>query len=249
MNQKDIFREIGSIDEKYIQEADIVMNKNGVRKPWVKIVSVAACFALIIGIGISFVYNQSNTIKLTNASNNASVKYVNNAPSISVFGDLEELSEEELFSKHDTDILKGTILKINNIQLNMNGQEEYRAIAQIKVEKVYRGDCKVGNTLSILLPSPIRADLWTEHSGTVSAMKAGMTGIFMPTKYTENSYYQANGAKLALTDIAEYSFADGERYAFLKTENGVIFSKWAYKSIDKATALEEIEAYIESMLK
>lgn len=249
MNRNDFFREIGSIDEKYIQEADIVMSKSIFKKTWVKIASVAACFVLIIGIGISLVYNQSSTIKLTEASDKVSVKYVNNVPSISVSSALVNLTEQELFSKYDTSIFKGTILKVDNIEINLNGEKEYRAVAQIKVEKVYRGDCKVEDTVSILLPCPISNGIWVEDTGTVSAMKVGVTGIFMPMKYNETSYYEANGAKLALTDLADYGFADGERYAFLKTDNGIVFSRWAYKSIDKVTTLEEIEDYINKMIK
>lgn len=249
MNKKDIFYAIGFIDELYIQEADIIMGKNILKKTWLKIATFAACFALILGIGITLAYNQGDTIKLTDASNKVSVKYVKNAPAISTAHSLVELSEKELFSEYDTAIFKGTILKVDNIKMDLNGQKEYRSIAQIKVEKVYRGDCKTEETLSILLPYPIRSGVWVEDTETVSAMKVGVTGIFMPTKYTENSYYEANGAKLALKDIADYGFADGERYAFLKTDNNLIFARWAYKSIENATTLEEIEIYIDEMIK
>ena len=50
-------------------------------------------------------------------------------------------------------------------------------------------------------------------------------------------------------DLAGYGFADGERFAFLETENGLIFSKEAYSSIANATTLAEIEDYIETMLE
>lgn len=246
---EDDFKEIGFIDEKYIQEADIIMGKSILKKTWIKIATTAACFVLILGIGILLAYNQGDTIKLTDASNKVSAKYVNNVPAIITTGDLVELSEKELFSKYDTAIFKGRILKVDNIQIDMNGQKEYRAVAQIKVEKVYRGDFKTEDTLSILLPCPINGGVWVEDTETVSSMKVGMTGIFMPIKYTEKSYYEANGAKLALKDIADYGFADGERYAFLEKDNNLIFAKWAYKSIEKATTLEEIEVYIEKMVK
>lgn len=249
MNKKDIFREIGFINENYIQEADIIMSKNMFNKAWVKITSIAACLALILGVGITLTYNQINRIKVTDLSKKVSVKYVNNAPTMGVPDDLVELSEKELFTKHDTSIFMGTILKADNIQIDLNGKIEYRAIAQLKVEKVYRGDCRVGDIVSVLLPCPIRDDIGVEDTETVSAMKEGMTGIFMPIKYTEKSFYETNGATLALKDIADYGFVDGVRYAFLKTDNGIVFSKWAYKSIESVTALDEIEAYIETMIK
>lgn len=248
MNKQELFKEIGLIDESLIQEADVVMKIKFFKKTWVKIASLAACFALIMGIGIPLAYNHSNKIDLSELSNNVSTKYVKKAPNLGAF-DLEQLSEKELFSKYNTSIFKGNILKIDNIEINFNSQKEYWAIAQIKVEKVYRGNCKVGDTVSVLLPCPISNNMWVEDTETVSAMKAGMTGIFMPIEYNETSFYEANGARLALKDIADYGFRDGVRYAFLETKDNIIFPKWAYKSIENATTLEEIEDYIEKMIK
>ena len=71
----------------------------------------------------------------------------------------------------------------------------------------------------------------------------------MPMIYNdENSLWEQNGAKIDKRDIADYGFADGERFAFLETENGLIFASDAYNSIADATTLDEIEDYIESML-
>lgn len=80
-------------------------------------------------------------------------------------------------------------------------------------------------------------------------MKTGMTGIFMPIKYDETSYREENGAKIYWRDIAEYGFINGETYAFLNSDNGLIFAKQAYKSIASATSLEEIEKYVIKMIE
>ena len=81
-------------------------------------------------------------------------------------------------------------------------------------------------------------------------MKAGVTGIFMPVIYDdENSIWEQNGARLDKRDIADYGFADGERFAFLETEDGLVFSRDAYGSIDDATTLDEVEDYIKAMLE
>ena len=42
---------------------------------------------------------------------------------------------------------------------------------------------------------------------------------------------------------------DGERYAFLETDSGLVFGRWAYESIADATTLDEVEEYIENMLE
>mgnify|MGYP001856921961 FL=1 len=81
-------------------------------------------------------------------------------------------------------------------------------------------------------------------------MKAGVTGIFMPVIYDdENSIWEQNGARLDKRDIADYGFADGERFAFLETEDGLVFFRDAYGSIDDATTLDEVEDHIKAMLE
>ena len=72
----------------------------------------------------------------------------------------------------------------------------------------------------------------------------------MPMIYNdENSFWEQNGAKIDKRELADYGFADGERYAFLQTEDGLVFSREAYSSIANATTLDEIEEYIEAMLE
>ena len=91
---------------------------------------------------------------------------------------------------------------------------DYRAIAKIKVKNIYRGDLKPGETVSVLLPSPIDANIWVKDTEVISSMKIAMTGIFMPMKYDDTSYSEENGARLHLKDIAEYGLLDGMRYTF-----------------------------------
>ena len=50
-------------------------------------------------------------------------------------------------------------------------------------------------------------------------------------------------------ELADYGFADGERYVFLETNAGLVFDRDVYKSISNATTLEEVEEYIENMLE
>ncbi len=143
------------------------------------------------------------------------------------------------------------ILKIvRNIVVSFNGEKEYLAIAQIEIEKVYRGTCSEGDTVSVLFPCPISAIMYATDSSTVSAMKAGMTGIFMPMVYDdETAMWLENGASLDQRELAEYGFADGERYAFLEKGSGLVFNRGAYASIADATTLDEVEEYIEKMLE
>lgn len=248
MNKIQLYKEFGGIDEDLIEEAAILNKKYGENKILIKIASAAACFVLIFGVGI-FMLGNRNNIDLLLSTGNVKVSYINKAPNIVLSNSLIELSEKELFEKYDTAIFKGEIIDIKNIVIDFNGSKEYRAIAKIKIDKVYRGSCKENDILSVLLPCAINSNVWVEDTGTVSSMRVGMTGIFMPIAYTEDSFIEENGTKLYLKDIADFGFLDGERFAFLETEKGLVFSKWSYKSIENAKTLGDIEIYIESMLE
>jgi len=136
---------------------------------------------------------------------------------------------------------------IHNIVINFNGEKEYKAIAGISVEKIYRGGFKQGETVFVLLPCPIGTGLQVEDTGIVSHFKKGLKGIFMPTVYDKTSVWEYNGASVCLKDLAETGFADGERYAFLETDEGLLFASWAFESIKNARTINEIEDYVIKM--
>ena len=71
----------------------------------------------------------------------------------------------------------------------------------------------------------------------------------MPWVYDENSYIEMNGAVLIKQDLAVCGLADGMRWAFLDTEQGLVFLRSAYPGAKDATNLDEIEAYVIDMLK
>ncbi|MDE6874035.1 MAG: hypothetical protein K2P87_06215 [Lachnospiraceae bacterium] len=191
------------------------------------------------------------TFPLSASSHGVTVSLLEKAPEIMVSTslDLAWLTEEELFTKYHTDIFEGTIEKIQNIILDYNGDKDYRAIASIRVEKVFRGSCEAGDTVKILLPCPVGlAGFSVSDTDVVAEMRTGTHGIFMPAVYDANSYREENGAKLLLTDLAPYGLMDGQRYCFLETAQGLVFARFAYKSIGDASSLSEIAAYIEEML-
>ena len=250
MNAKKFSDAMSELDTKYVDEA--LNYKKRMKKPvWVKWGAMTACIAAVLAVSTFLVNYQRNKIALSDASANVTACYTNNpfifkGSSESLTG----LTEEELFTCYDTAIFRGTVLEIRNIILNFNGDKEYRAIAKIEVEKVYRGPCSEGDTVSVMLPCPIAKGFWVTDTSTVSAMKAGNAGIFMPVIYDdENSVLEQNGAKLDKRDLADYGFADGERYAFLETDNGLVFNKDAYRSIADAANLDEVGDYIETMLE
>ena len=129
-------------------------------------------------VGVFAVNRQRNQITLSDNSANVTVSYTGNP---FIFTNSSEslipLTEEELFTAFDTAIFKGTVSEIRNIVVNFDGDKEYRAIAEIEVEQVYRGSCSVGDRVSVLLPCPVVKEFRATDTSTVSSMKAGVTGF------------------------------------------------------------------------
>ncbi len=247
MNPEKFSEAMSEIDSKYIDEA-IRYKKSGKKHSYIRWAASAACLALIIAVTASIAARTQNQIKLSDNSSNVTVCYTNSPIYMQSSSSLIFLTEEELFTHFNTAIFKGRIRNLNNIELNFNGDKNYRAIAEIEVETVYRGSCNAGDIVSVLLPCPVMNGFWAEDTDTVSSMQTGMTGIFMPIVYDDTSVREQNGARLALKDIADYGFADGVRYAFLETQDGLVFSRSSYESISDATTLDEIETYILNMI-
>ena len=55
-----------------------------------------------------------------------------------------------------------------------------------------------------------------------------------------DSYIEMNGAVLMTKDLAECGLADGMRWAFLDTEQGLVFLRSAYPGAENATNLDDI---------
>ena len=215
-------------------------------------IMLTAGIALIIAAAALFsrMLLPGRELALSRSSENVTVTYTEHVPPSFSSGSLNyAYSEEEIFSMPDTAIFKGTVTNIQNIEISLNGTKSYRAIASIRIETVYRGPCQEGDNVSVLLPCPISDNLWVEDTDTIAALKTGMTGIFMPMIYDENSVLEENGATLFLTDIADYGFYDGVRFAFLETDHGLVFDRSTYQSIAQAQSLDEIEEYILKMLE
>ena len=248
MNTKAFDEAMGEIDAGYVEKAMDYQPK-AKKRGWARWAASAACLALVVIAAVTIADWQWNRIELSDASVNVTARYTNKAPLWRTSDQLVFRTEEELFTVYNTAIFRGTVLEISNIELNFNGSKAYRAIAEIEVEKVYRGPCAVGEVVSVLLPCPIEKGIWVEDTGVVSNMRAGAAGIFMPMVYNENSVWEQNGARLILADITEYGFADGVRYAFLEVDGGLLFDRHTYQSISGARTLDEIEEYIGAMLE
>lgn len=241
MKQEELFALLTDIEDSIVEEAHLPQRKK--RRLWPLLLGSAACLALLV-LSLSLFHRGEPVPR----SEGVTIRQIERSPFPASQNQLIYLTEEELFTHFDTAIFRGTVTGIQNILLSFNGDNAYRALATIQVEAVFRGDCAPGDTVSVLLPCPVSDGVWVEDTEVISRLQEGMTGIFMPIIYREDSYWEQNGARLYLQEVAPYGFADGMRYAFLKTDTGVIFARHAYPSIENARTLDEIEAYILTML-
>jgi hypothetical protein len=193
----------------------------------------------------------SNSLTLERSSDSIKAAYVDEAPDNGASSiKLLQMTEEELFNSYQTDIFSGTVKSVRNIELLIGGEKNYYAVIEITVDQTFRGSSASGDTVSILVDYPINiSGMEREDTSVTRSITEGMRGIFMPLKYDESQALEVDGEKLYWTDLANYSFPDGERYAFLESQDGLIFDRTAYASIQDAKTLEDIEQYVTMMLE
>ena len=257
MKEDRILNVLGKVDEKYIKEADPEVKAKRKAQVWTKWGAMAACLCLVVGaitmiprLSDNHVDPQLGEIILSDKTT-AKVSYgYDDSEATSSKGQLEYLTEEEMFAHEDMYIFRGKVCGLTNVTIDFNGEKEVRCIATIVIEEVYQGELVVGDQITMLIPCAI--DLVgsaVEDTGVIAQLKSGMEGIFMPWVYDENSYIEMNGAVLKKQDLATCGLADGMRWAFLDTEQGLVFLRSAYPGAKDATNLDEIEAYVIEILK
>ncbi len=233
------------IDPEYVLEAEA----KGKRRVW-QICAAAACLCVIAGVALLALFRQGDPqlsdIPLSEAST-ATVYFGCDAEAVarSSHDLLWYFTEEKMFSRENMYIFRGRIAGLTNITVDFNGEKAFRCLASISVNEVYGGDIAPGEQITILLPCAVDVvGLYTEDSGVISHIGKAEEGIFMANVYSETSVWEQNGATLRLCDIAPCGLGDGMRWAFLSTEQGLIFCRDAYPGAQDALDLDDIEAYI-----
>ena len=245
-----LYDSLTDVDPSFLEEAgkapDIRTRKGTVLLKWAV---PAACLCLVFSLFLT--HSEPNgEIELSDRSKNVTAAYLSEVPDVETESCLVAMSEEELFTTLPTAILKGTVTDLKNIELSFQGEKVYRAVATLEVEKVYRGTCREGDSVTILLPCPIGNDMQVSTCSILESLKVGMTGIFMLVSYNdENALWEENGAVLDKRDLSEYGLPDGERYLFLETDDGLLFDRISYNRVKNASTLTELEDYITKMIQ
>lgn len=257
MKKEELFDIIGDIDGDLIEEAGRVPRR---AFPIKKIIAAAACFVMIAAAAIVTLprtlmrdaeeksqvdnyYATYGKAELITAVDSDDLK--NTETYHESMSDMMAYAEKELFS-HPTDIFRGEIMGESYYLVDFEGVGYYYSVVTVRVDKVYRGDLASGDVISIKAGAVSRQGIWVEDTETVSAMKEGISGIFMVNDYMgeirNDAFFDGGG-------VITHHFRDGERYAFLETEAGLVFSEWAYPSLENAKTLQDVEAFVKKMVK
>jgi hypothetical protein len=209
---------------------------------------------LIIVIGFGAVSDARLTgsgrfINLKRSSGDVVVEYIDRVPSVSVQKSRVMDSEEDIF-KYSTSIFKGKILGIQNIKIIFCklGSEYYQAIVKVKIDEVYHGHEKAGDTVEMRIESPvgITVDQWIEDREDYYAMRLGAEGVFMATEYKENDYWEEVDSRLYVKEISDYCLR-GERCAIIQNENGYFFR--GNSPILYYDSFNDVKKYVLEMIK
>ncbi len=240
-----LLQSLGQVDDTYITEAAAPGVQN-LRRGWLRWGIPAACLALALAIGIPMLPVWLNRLPLSDGSRNVQVRYVNQVPagSVSLQSLLEWLSEDELLTQWNPAMVRGTVKRIRNLEIRFGSTTAHRALAEIAVETVYRGAVEPGTVIRVLLPCPVGTGIWVEDTEIVAQMQSGMPGIFILIDYDDQAIWQQNNGTLKLSDIADFGLADGRRFAFLDTSDGLVFARHDYPSLAGATDLDAVERFL-----
>ncbi|TCI46073.1 hypothetical protein EVJ27_06160 [Exiguobacterium sp. SH3S2] len=247
MNGDRLTRLIGEVDDRFVEEAMAVEVKKWRYWRWTGGLVAAAAVTLFAVTWDGF----KELIPLSDRSSNMSVAYIDEED-IDVrmsSADLVEMSEDELFSKWNPAVVRGVVKQIDHIELDFNGQEEYQSIVTIGVTDVYRGEIEPGSTIQVLTVAGVGSEVSQSEASVVSELRLGMEGIFMPRRHDASHVWSQNGASLQVMDVSDYGFPDGERYMFLEKDEGLVFMRDAYPSMEGAETLDDIEEVLISKLE
>lgn len=271
MNSEQLLTHIGEINPEYIQDAEhstrSSRKKQATTRRIIRFISFAACLAITVAVAVVFV-NSGSDYDLSR-SDGFTVRNIKNPPNLYGAASLVPLTEEELFAERydgiTIDVVEGTVTEAENIVISYGGIidtiregtgphvfKDYRSIVTIEVSEVYRSDIEIGESVTVLLHSPVAVtgnEPFSTDSDISSRMTVGAKGIFLLWKYDESTYSEQNGNRIYLLDLAQYGVGDGERCGFIDTPEGPVFSRHAFESIADATTMDEVRQYVITMLE
>ena len=231
-------------------EGKVINMRNN--KTWKTFIPAAAILALVMTFALPNLLKNNNPDVLV-SKGNIEVSYIDDLPELPPGNPgaiTMNYSEADVFQLVGNDVFTGTVKSIRNIRLSYLDVTEYRAIVTVTIDKVLRGDKKVGEDVKMMLPGPVEdGKVIGVDFHVTRAMKVGEKGVFLPIRHDDQSYWEDNNTKVYFSEIAEYSILDTQKFVFLDVNGELLFAKDAFPALQSAKTLDEVEVYISSKLR
>ena len=238
MTETDLLRAVNGASDQQLSHSERA--RPGRRLP-VLLAAAAACAALLL-----LLWPRGGT----ELAPGVTLRYEDPDVSLSAVYELAYFTEEELLFPRQWEqaVFQGQVTSVRNLSLDFNGSKVWRALADIRVSRVWQGDVQAGETVSVLLPCPVAEGVWVEDCQVAARIEAGTEGIFLPIQYGPDAFWEQNSASVQLRDIAPFGLADGMRFAFLDAGDGLIYEASAWPGLEGASSLEDVAAFLDRRL-
>lgn len=242
MNGYELLTALGGVDAALVAEA---AGKPRVRKRITPHrIAAAACLLLVLGAALLHGTALRGEEVPLPRSTNAAAHFVRGGTKQTGTSSsaLVAMTEDELREKPDL-ILRGTVASVRNVQVRIGTNTYHWALADVTVAQILRGELPAAEEKSItmLVWCPLEtAEEWIEDTDVISRIRAGTEGIFALQRYGAESTFKSGGGTLCLADLAPCGFWDGMRFAFLQTEEGLVYAESAYPSLAGAGSLDDV---------
>lgn len=160
--------------------------------------------------------------------------------------DLQYISVDNIINHSDINIIRGIVKKIENIKVKIGEKEDFRAIVEIDVKEVIKGNLNNKKNIKVLVPIKSTIATFSDE------IQTGIEGIFMPVTYDESGdkYFIKSGKnKLVLKDLADYGLLNGVYWLFLEKNGQCLFDRDKFDEIKDVKNLDKIEEYIKKRIK
>ena len=221
------------------------------KRGWVKWVAVAACI-LIAVVTAAVLRRTGNIGGELDVSDATTAKVTVGVDESEAFADSSYIDygdETTVFTMENTAYFRGTVLSLENITIDFNGYKFYRCVATIDVSKVYKGDIQAGSQIKMLLPCAIDPDYThRSHPNYLSWIEIGMEGIFMPSMFDEDTFWEWDGVVVKELDLAQCGLMDPNNWTILFGDDYLYFRRETFTGLAGAETLDDAEAYVLRML-
>ncbi len=226
MNTEKLLNAINELDGDLIEgyfKTDAELQSVKVRKrknAWLKW-SAAACLCLAVAIAVvtPSLMGRSGQLPISRYSGNVSIQYTHKAkfdkPTENM---MPYYTEDELFQMADC-IFSGKIEKIQNIEIDFDGERVYKSLITILPDRFYKGDSKQASIT--VLAAPIDRYREVTDEDLLSTLKEGEYGVFLANAVAVGTVLSDNNCSFDASEICDARFIDSTRFAFIRSEDAV----------------------------